>query len=125
MEANTTTKITNEMLMEQFMEMKSMIINLQSEMDSLKNPVDEFTTKWVDTYDVMAMLRVSRRTMDNYIKAGKLAPTRIQQKRNYFANNQVKGLIYIPPAPVIRTLREDVQIMMGHLAKIEEASEEW
>ena len=112
------------MLMEQFMEMKSMIINLQSEIDSLKNPVDDFTTKWVDTYDVMAMLRVSRRTMDNYIKAGKLTPTRIQ-KRNYFANNQVKGLMYIPPAPVIRTLREDVQIMMGHLAKMEEAGEEW
>ena len=124
MEANTTVKITNEMLMEQFMEMKSMIINLQSEIDSLKNPVDDFTTKWVDTYDVMAMLRVSRRTMDNYIKAGKLTPTRIQ-KRNYFAINQVRGLMYIPPAPVIRTLREDVQIMMGHLAKMEEAGKEW
>lgn len=124
MEANTTIKITNEMLMEQFMEMKSMIINLQSEMDSLKNPVDDFTTKWVDTYDVMAMLRVSRRTMDNYIKAGKLTPTRIQ-KRNYFAINQVKGLMHIPPAPVIRTLREDVQIMMSHLAKMEEDGEEW
>jgi len=33
--------------------------------------------------------------------------------------------MYIPPAPVIRTLREDVQIMMGHLAKMEEAGEEW
>jgi hypothetical protein len=42
---NTATQITNEMLMEQLMEMKSMIMNLQSEMDSLKNPVDDFTTK--------------------------------------------------------------------------------
>ncbi len=109
---------------EQFMEMKSVIINLQSEMDSLKNPVDYFTSKWVDTYDMVAMLRGSRRTVDNYIKAGKLTPTRIQ-KRNYFAINQVKGLMYIPRAPVIRTLREDVQIMMGHLAKIEDAGEEW
>ncbi len=124
MEANTTIKITNKMPKEQFMEMKSVIINLQSEMDSLKNPVDYFTSKWVDTYDMVAMLRGSRRTVDNYIKAGKLTPTRIQ-KRNYFAINQVKGLMYIPRAPVIRTLREDVQIMMGHLAKIEDAGEEW
>jgi predicted site-specific integrase-resolvase len=73
-------------------------------------------TKWVDTYDVMAMLHVSRRTMDHYIKAGKLRPTRIQ-KRNYRAINQVKGLMYIPPAPVIITLREEVQIMDGALSK--------
>ena len=87
MEANTTIKITNEMLMEQFMEMKSMIINLQSEIDSRKNPVDDFTTKWVDTYDVMAMLRVCHRTKVNYMKAGNHTPTRIQ-KRNYFAINK-------------------------------------
>lgn len=111
------------MLMEQFMEMKSMLSNLQDEINSLKNPVDDFTSKWVDTYDVMAMLRVSRRTIDNYIKAGKLTPTRIQ-KRNYFAINEVKGLMYIPTAPVIRTFREDVQIMMCHLAKMEEAGED-
>jgi aspartate carbamoyltransferase catalytic subunit len=104
MEANTTTQITNEMLMEHFIELKSMLMNLQSEMESLKNPVEDFTTKLVDTYDVMTMFRVSRRTMDNYIKAGKLTPTRIQ-KRNYFAIKQVNGLIYIHPAPVIRTLR--------------------
>ncbi|MFM2229344.1 MAG: hypothetical protein RL607_602, partial [Bacteroidota bacterium] len=49
---NIATQITNEMLMEQLMEMKSMIMNLQSEMESLKNPVDDFTTKWVSTSDV-------------------------------------------------------------------------
>lgn len=45
MEANTKIIITNEMLMEQFMEMKSMIINLQSATDILKNPVDDFTNQ--------------------------------------------------------------------------------
>jgi predicted site-specific integrase-resolvase len=43
----------------------------------------------------MQMLRVSRRTMDNYIKAGKLTPTRIR-KRNYFEVSQVKALMKIP-----------------------------
>jgi hypothetical protein len=123
MEVNTTIKITNEMLMEQFMEMKSMLINLQSEMDSLKNPVDDFTTKWVDTYDVMAMLRVSRRTMDNYIKAGKLTPTRIQ-KRNYFAINQVKGLMYIPEVPKIRSYQEDIRSMLQRVYIMNEDGEE-
>lgn len=42
MEAVTTKNITNEMLMEQFLEMKSMIANLQSEIETLKNPVDSF-----------------------------------------------------------------------------------
>ncbi len=123
MEANTTIKITNEMLIEQFMEMKSMIINLKSEMDSLKNPVDDFTTKWVDTYDVMAMLRVSRRTMDNYIKTGKLTPTRIQ-KRNYFAINQVKGLMHIPDSPKIRSYQEDIRSMLQRVYIMNEDGEE-
>jgi hypothetical protein len=77
MEAIETQNITNEMLMQQFIEMKSMLTNLQAEINSLKNPVEDFTSKWVDTYDVMAMLRVSRRTIDNYIKAGKLTPTQL------------------------------------------------
>jgi hypothetical protein len=123
MEANTKIIITNEMLMEQFMEMKSMLINLQSEMDSLKNPVDDFTTKWVDTYDVMAKLRVIRRTMDNYIKAGKLTPTRIQ-KRNYFAINQVKGLMHIPDSPKFRSYQEDIRSMLQRVYIMNEDGEE-
>lgn len=41
MEAIETQNITNEMLMEQFIEMKSMLTNLQAEINSLKNPVEE------------------------------------------------------------------------------------
>jgi hypothetical protein len=122
MEAITTKNITNEMLMEQFIEMKSMLTNLQAEINSLKNPVDDFTSKWVDTYDVMAMLRVSRRTMDNYIKAGKLTPSRIN-KRNYFAINQVKGLMHIPESPKIRSFQEDIQRMIQAMAGLEEVED--
>ena len=49
MEAITTKNITNEMLMEQFIEMNSMLANSQAEINSFKNPVDDFTSKWVDT----------------------------------------------------------------------------
>jgi DNA-binding transcriptional MerR regulator len=86
--------------------------------------VDDFTTKWVSTSDVMSMLRVSRRTIDNYIKAGKFTPTPIG-KRNYFTITQVKGLMYTPPIPETRSLYDQVQIMMQRLAQIEEAGEDW
>ncbi len=66
-----------------------MLTNLQIEIETLKNPVDSFLTKWIDEFEAMRMLRVSRCTMDNYIKAGKLTPTRINNP-NYFAINQVK-----------------------------------
>ena len=110
MDVNTKIKITNEMLMEQFMEMKSILQHLQSEIISLKNPVDDFTSKWVDTYDVMQMLRLSRRSIDNYIKTGKLCPTRIN-KRNYFSVTQVNSLLHIPEAKPIRTYQEDIRRM--------------
>jgi hypothetical protein len=124
MDANQTQNITNEILMEQIIELKSMVAQMQSKIESIENPVDDFLTKWIDTFEVMRMLNISRRTIDNYIKAGKLKPVRIN-KRNHFAVAEVKGLMYVPDSPKIRTLREEVQIMMGHLAKMEEAGEEW
>lgn len=95
MEAKNSKTITNEMIFEELQNIRTQMEKLQSDIESLKNPVDEFTSKWVDTYDVMRMLRVSRRTMDNYIKEGKLTPTRIR-KRNYFEVSQVKALMKIP-----------------------------
>jgi len=124
MDANQTQNITNEILMEQIMELKSMVAQMQLKIESIENPVDDFLTKWIDTFEVMRMLNISRRTIDNYIKAGKLKPVRIN-KRNHFAVAEVKGLMYVPDSPKIRTLRDEVQIMMGHLAKMEEAGEDW
>lgn len=105
--------------MEQLMEMKSMIMNLQSEMEGVKNAVDDFTTKWVSNSDVMAMLHVSHRTIDNYTNAGKLTPTRIN-KRNYFAINQVTGLMHIHEVPKVRSFQEDIQRMIQALASLKE-----
>lgn len=124
MDANNSKSITNEMLMEQFMEMKSMIANLHSEIESLKNPVDDFLTKWIDTFEAMRMLRVSRRTIDNYIKAGKLKPVRIN-KRNHFAVSEVKGLLYVPESPKIRSYQEDIRSMLQQVAKMDELGEDW
>ncbi len=95
MESENSKTITNEMIFEELQNIRTQMEKMQADIESLKNPVGEFTSKWVDTYDVMRMLRVSRRTMDNYIKAGKLTPTRIR-KRNYFEVSQVKALMKIP-----------------------------
>jgi hypothetical protein len=124
MDANNSKSITNEMLMEQFMEMKSMIANLHSEIESLKNPVDSFLAKWIDTFEAMRMLRVSRRTIDNYIKAGKLKPVRIN-KRNHFAVSEVKGLLYVPEPHKIKSYQEDIRSMLQQVAKMDEIGEDW
>ncbi|MFM1946021.1 MAG: hypothetical protein RL207_304 [Bacteroidota bacterium] len=81
---------------------------MQTDIGSLKNPVGEFTSKWVDTYDVMQMLRVSRRTIDNYIKAGKLTPIRVR-KWNYFAIDEVKGLMHVPENLRIHSYHENIE----------------
>ena len=124
MDANNSKSITNEMLMEQFMEMKSMIANLHSEIESLKNPVDDFLTKWIDTYEAMRMLRVSRRTIDNYIKAKRLTPVRIN-KRNHFAVTEVNGLVHVPESPKINSYQEDIRSMLQQVAKMDEIGEDW
>ena len=124
MEAVTTKNITNEMLMEQFLEMKSMIAHLQSEIETLKNPVDSFLTKWIDTFEAMRMLRVSRRTIDNYIKAGKLKPVRIN-KRNHFAVTEVQSLVHVPEIPKIRSYQDDIQTMLKQVARMNEMGEDW
>lgn len=121
---NKAKSITNDMLMEQFMEMKSMIANLQSEIESLKNPVDDFLTKWMDSFEAMRMLRVSRRTIDNYIKAGKLTPVRIN-KRNHFAVTEVNGLVHVPESPKIRSYQEDIRFMLQKVAQMDEMGEDW
>lgn len=124
MDAIHSKNITNKMFMEQFMEMKSMIASLQSEIESLKNPVDSFLTKWIDTFEAMRMLRLSRRTIDNYIKAGKLTPVRIN-KRNHFAVSQVQGLLHVAETPKIRSYQEDIQCMLQRVAKMNEMGEDW
>lgn len=112
------------MLFEQLIEIKSMLSNLQVKINSLKNPVDDFTSKWVDTFDVMRMLRVSRRTMDNYIKVGKLTRTRIN-KRNYFAIAQVNGLMHFTKTPKVRAYHEDIKNIHEKVNQLSEAGVEW
>ena len=122
MDANQTQNITNEILMEQIMELKTMVAQMQSKIESIENPVDDFLTKWIDTFEVMRMLNISRRTIDNYIKAGKLKPVRIN-KRNHFAVAEVKGLMYVPDSPKIRSYQEEIRLMLQRVSEMNEMGE--
>jgi uncharacterized protein YoxC len=61
---------------------------LHAEVSRKHNPVDQFAMEWVDTYDVMKMLNISRRTLSNYSKTGKLQSTRINNK-SYFKVKEI------------------------------------
>lgn len=124
MEAKNSKTVTNEMIFEELQNIRTQMEKMQADIESLKNPVGEFTSKWVDTYDVMRMLRISRRTIDNYIKAGKLKPVRIN-KRNHFAVSEVKGLMHVPEIPKIRSYQDDIQTMLKQVARMNEMGEDW
>jgi predicted site-specific integrase-resolvase len=78
----------------------------------------------MDTFEAMRMLRVSRRTIDNYIKAGKLTPVRIS-KRNHFAISQVQGLLHVPESSNIKSYKEDIRFMLQRVAKLNEMGGYW
>jgi hypothetical protein len=122
MQAKNSKTVTNEMIFEELKIIRSQMEKLRSDFENFKNPVGEFTSKWVDTYDVMQMLRVSRRTMDNYIKAGKLTPTRIR-KRNYFEVEKVKELMHVPEVPKLKSFQEDINWMIQAMASLEDGED--
>lgn len=76
----------------------------------LKNPVGDFTSNNVDTYDIIEMLCVIWIKMENYIKSEKVIPTR-RTKYNYFEINQVKNLMHINGGLQIKALNEDLNWM--------------
>lgn len=68
------------------------IDTIQAELLRKQNPVDQFAIEWVDTYDVMKMLHISRRTLSNYVKSGRLKSTRINNK-SYFKVAEIHGFL--------------------------------
>lgn len=70
----------------------SKIDQLHNEIIRIQNPVDQFAKEWLDSYDVMKMLNISRRTLYNYMNQGKLKSSRIG-KRNFFKVQEVKEMM--------------------------------
>ncbi len=88
MEVITFESEAYKSLMSKIEELHQVIIRNQ-------NPVDQFSHEWVDSNDVMKMLGISRRTLCNYVRQGKLKSSRIG-KRSYYAITEVKRLLQTP-----------------------------
>jgi uncharacterized coiled-coil DUF342 family protein len=68
------------------------IDKVHEELLRLQNPVKQLSNEWIDTYDVMNILQVSRRTLTKYLTEGKLKHTK-HQKKNYFRLKDVEEFL--------------------------------
>ena len=68
------------------------IDKVHEELLRLQNPAKQLSNEWVDTYDVMNILHVSRRTLTKYLAEGKLKHTK-HQKKNYFRLKDVEEFL--------------------------------
>lgn len=77
---------------EAFQRLLKKLDSIEEGLSELRNPVSRMQTEWVDTYDVMKILKVSRRTVTQYVSEGKLKCSRIKNK-NYFKLNHVNEFL--------------------------------
>lgn len=68
------------------------IDKVHEELLRLQNPVKQLSNEWVDTYDVMNILQVSRRTLTKYLAEGKLKHTK-HHRKNYFRLKDVEEFL--------------------------------
>jgi len=68
------------------------IDKVHEELLRLQNPVKQLSNEYVDTYDVMNILNVSRRTLTKYLTQGKLKYTQYNNK-NYFQLRDVEEFL--------------------------------
>jgi hypothetical protein len=68
------------------------IDRMHEELLRLQNPVKQMSNEWVDTYDVMNILNISRRTLTYYLKNGKLKHTKLNNK-NFFRLKDVEEFL--------------------------------
>lgn len=63
-----------------------------AELKRLQDPVSEMSREWIDTYDVMKILNVSRRTLTKYLQSGRLQYSKIEN-RNFFRLRDVEKFL--------------------------------
>jgi hypothetical protein len=66
--------------------------DVHAELKKLQDPAKELSREWVDAYDVMNMLHISRRTLSKYLQSGKLQYSKIQNK-NYFRLKDIEEFL--------------------------------
>jgi hypothetical protein len=77
---------------EAFKSLKKQLDNIEREIRKLKDPVQVLSSEWLTIDEAAQALRVTRRTMFNYIYANQIFPNRINRK-SYFHIDDVRELL--------------------------------
>lgn len=78
---------------EAFQKMVQKVDAVHRELIRLQNPARELSKDWIDTHDVLQILKISRRTLTKYLGEGRLKYTRIENK-NFFKLKDVEEFLY-------------------------------
>lgn len=79
---------------EAFQRLLKKLDSIEEGLEELRNPVSRMQSEWVDTYDVMKILKVSRRTVTQYVSEGKLKCSRVKNK-NYFRLSEIEEFLRV------------------------------
>lgn len=79
---------------EAFQRLLKKLDSIEEGLEELRNPVSRMQAEWVDTYDVMKILKVSRRTVTQYVSEGKLKCSRVKNK-NYFKLSEIEEFLRV------------------------------
>ena len=64
-----------------FNQLKKQLDRIEHELRSLRDPTRALASEWLSVDDVAHILRVSRRTMYNYLSSGQIPNSKIQSSR--------------------------------------------
>lgn len=64
-----------------FIQLKKQLDRIEKELKFLRDPTRVLASEWLSVDDVAQILRVSRRTMYNYLSTGLIPNTKIQSSR--------------------------------------------
>lgn len=68
------------------------IDEVHQELQKLKDPAYQFSKEYIDSYAVLDILQISRRTLTKYTSSGKLPYVRIDHK-NYFKLDDIRNFM--------------------------------
>ncbi len=77
---------------ESFQKLIDKLDQVHQELVKLQDPKKELSKKWIDTYDVCHVLNISRRTLTNYLRDGRLPYSKIDGK-NFFKLDDVEQFL--------------------------------
>lgn len=65
---------------------------IHRELRKMRDPANALANEWLDTNEALQVLRISRRTLANYLSTGLIACSRIKGK-NYFSVAELRAFM--------------------------------